>query len=197
MEVEARGYPTARWRGSARSVRSPRESRARATARRRRRSTSAARSSRRRARSGRRGARRRPRCRRSPRAGRCRRRAGRSTTVWTPVDVSLWGQQYASTSAFARATGCVPAGDSITSGSSEVRRGGGDRRRTSPLNSPKLRCWLRRSTSPNAAASQKVVEPPLPRRTSYPSGRANRSRSPSRVRRTTDRTPSRRWLVPR
>ncbi len=33
-------------------------------------------------------------------------------------------------------------------------------------NSPKLRCWLRASTSEKLAASQKAVAPPLPRATS-------------------------------
>ncbi len=33
-------------------------------------------------------------------------------------------------------------------------------------NSPKDRCWLRRSIRPKVAASQKAVVPPLPSRTS-------------------------------
>jgi hypothetical protein len=33
-------------------------------------------------------------------------------------------------------------------------------------NSPKDRCWLRRSITPKAAASQNTVVPPLPRTTS-------------------------------
>ena len=64
-------------------------------------------------------------------------------------------------------------------------------------NSPKLRCSLRRSISPKTAASQNTVVPPTPRSTSYPSGSCRRSAIPERMRRTTDFTPSRRWLVPR
>ena len=43
------------------------------------------------------------------------------------------------------------------------------------VNSPYTRCRARRRTSPQAAASQKAVAPPLPSSTSYPSGSAKRS----------------------
>ena len=48
-------------------------------------------------------------------------------------------------------------------------------------NSPNDACMLRSSISPNVAMSQNAVAPPLPRRTSHPSGRLNRSVSPSRT----------------
>src|SRR5256885_2009433 len=44
--------------------------------------------------------------------------SGRRTSVATPVDVSLWVRAYTSTSGTAFASGCVPGGDSMTSGSS-------------------------------------------------------------------------------
>ncbi len=48
-------------------------------------------------------------------------------------------------------------------------------------NSPKTRCWLRCSTSPNVATSQKTVVPPLPSTISQPSGRPNSSPRPARI----------------
>ena len=67
--------------------------------------------------------------------------------------------------ASARGSGCVPGEDTMTSGSS---RWGAPCTTAANLeeNSPKLRCWLRRSISPKAAASQNVVVPPLPSSTS-------------------------------
>ena len=63
-------------------------------------------------------------------------------------------------------------------------------------NSPNTRCSLRRRISPNVAASQNSVEPPLPRSTSHPSGRENSSVMPRRMAPTTDLTGSWRWEVP-
>ena len=58
-------------------------------------------------------------------------------------------------------------------------------------NSPKTRCWLRRSTSPNVAASQNTVVPPLPSRTSQSVGQARTARaSPSRTAPTTGPAPA-------
>ena len=64
-------------------------------------------------------------------------------------------------------------------------------------NSPKVRCWLRRSMSPNVATSQKTVVPPFPSRTSQPSGSEKRPASPARSEATTLRTAGWRCDVPR
>ena len=63
-------------------------------------------------------------------------------------------------------------------------------------NSPNVRCCERCRTSPNAAASQNAVVPPLPSRTWYPSGRENSWDSPSRTRPTRDFTGFWRCEVP-
>ena len=64
-------------------------------------------------------------------------------------------------------------------------------------NSPKVRCWLRRSMRPNVATSQKTVVPPLPSTTSQPSGSEKSSASPARSEATTLRTAGWRCEVPR
>src|SRR5215472_8929542 len=63
-------------------------------------------------------------------------------------------------------------------------------------NSPNDRCCDRWRISPNAAASQKAVVPPLPRATTCPFGRPKSSASPLRIRRTTARTGACRCEVP-
>jgi hypothetical protein len=50
--------------------------------------------------------------------------------------------------------------------------------------------------SPNAAASQNAVVPPLPSATSYPSGRENSELSPRRISPTSDLTGFCLWEVP-
>ncbi len=83
----------------------------------------------------------------------------------TPVEVSLCVSAYRSTEPSATAVGWVPTGDSITWGS--LRCGAALAQEANfEENSPKLRCWLCSSMSPNVAASQKQVVPPLPRTTS-------------------------------
>src|SRR5262249_47725936 len=64
-------------------------------------------------------------------------------------------------------------------------------------NSPKLQCWLFHSMSPNVAASQNTVVPPLPSRTSQPLGSENKSCSPARMRATRLFTGACRCDVPR
>ena len=65
----------------------------------------------------------------------------------------------------ATGSGCVPTSDSMTWGS--FRCGAALAQAANfEENSPKLRCWLCSSISPNVAASQKQVVPPLPRTTS-------------------------------
>ncbi len=63
-------------------------------------------------------------------------------------------------------------------------------------NSPHTSSWARSRISPNAAASQNAVEPPLPSTISYPSGSENSSARPARMRPTSARTGAWRWLVP-
>ena len=60
-----------------------------------------------------------------------------------------------------RGTGCVPGTDATTVGSASH----GARPAIAPNlaeNSPKLRCWECLLISPNAAASQNALVPPLP-----------------------------------
>ena len=133
-----------------------------ATARRRRRSTSAGRSSRRRPARRRAAGRRRPRWRRSAPA----RRPGRSTT-----------DHHARRGLVVRPGDDVGVG--VAAGRRRVararpRRRSGRRGTARPAvtlanfaeNSPKARCSARSRTSPNAAASQNAVVPPLPSATS-------------------------------
>lgn len=63
-------------------------------------------------------------------------------------------------------------------------------------NSPNVRCCDFCRTSPNAAASQNAVVPPLLSSTSYPSGRENSCAKPSRTRPTSDLTGFCRCEVP-
>jgi hypothetical protein len=92
--------------------------------------------------------------------------SGRTTGRVTPVEVSLCGYAWVSTPATgARRGGVDPGAHSTTTGSSRwgaavVTWANFDE------NSPTTRCWARRSTRPNAAASQNRVDPPLARRTS-------------------------------
>ena len=162
-QVERRRHPAVARVRAARCARSRRASRARATGRRRSRSTSAARSSRRRTWSGRRACRPRPTCRRRRRA---RRRvgpvqrhhhAGRRLVVRVRVHVALDVVEQLRASRRARSRS--------TCGSS---RCGAPRATAANFdeNSPITRCELRRSMSPNAAASQNSVEPPMPSSTS-------------------------------
>ncbi len=73
--------------------------------------------------------------------------SGRASGMATPVDVSLCVRQYASTSASATATGWVPGSDEMIDGSS--RKGAAFTSLANfDENSPKLRCWLRRSINP-------------------------------------------------
>ena len=68
-------------------------------------------------------------------------------------------------SGLATASGCVPVSDLMTSGSS--RKGASWAAFANfEENSPKCRCWLRRSMRPKVAASQNTVVPPLPSSTS-------------------------------
>ena len=83
----------------------------------------------------------------------------------TPVEVSLWGNAYASTPASATSAGCVPGADSRTTGGSRWGAAASEAANFDE-NSPKLRASARRSTSPKTSASQNVVVPPLPRSTS-------------------------------
>ena len=81
----------------------------------------------------------------------------------TPVEVSLCGHAYTSTPASA-----VGGGEGSGLGLDD-RRVAEERARSAVTepnfaeNSPKLRCWARSRTRPNAAMSQNAVEPPLPR----------------------------------
>ncbi len=113
----------------------------------------------------------------------------------TPVEVSFWVSAYRSTSGSGRGSGCVPKGLEMTSGS--ARWGARAAAANFDENSPKTRCWLRRSISEKAATSHSTLVPPLPSATSYPPGRVKKSRSPALRRATTERTPAWRWLVPR
>src|ERR1700691_1056473 len=63
-------------------------------------------------------------------------------------------------------------------------------------NSPKLRCCDWSAMRWKVAASQKLVVPPLPSRTSYPSGSEKSARSPSRTSATLLRTVAWRCDVP-
>ncbi len=63
-------------------------------------------------------------------------------------------------------------------------------------NSPNTRCWLHCSTSPNVAASQNTVVPPLPSTISQPSGSENSSANPERTEPTSALTWGLRWEVP-
>ena len=91
---------------------------------------------------------------------------GRTTGSITPVDVSLCGNVYVSTSGFAfrDRRGSRRGLDHL--GVVEVWRRARDARANFDENSPHTRCCARRSIRPNAAASQNEVEPPLPRSTS-------------------------------
>ena len=113
----------------------------------------------------------------------------------TPVDVSLWVSAYASTPASARGSGWVPGAEAITDGSlSHGARVVTDANLAE--NSPNDRCCDRSAISPNAAASQNAVVPPLPRATKLPFGRPKSSVRPRRIRRTTSRTGACRCDVP-
>ncbi len=124
-----------------------------ATARRRRPGTSAARSSRRRPRRGRSAARRRRRWRRRRRARRDRRRPG-AGGPWPRRSRSRCGSGRRRRRRRRRgpAGGCPAA----TRRSRDRRRWGAARAAAANFdeNSPKLRCWLRWSISPNVATSQ-------------------------------------------
>src|SRR5947207_8921326 len=122
--------------------------------------------------------------------------SGRTIGMATPVDVSLWVNAYRSTPGAGFGSGRVPGSDSMTSGSSSHGAAVAHAANFDE-NSPKLRCWLRRSISPKHAASQNTVVPPLPSTTSYPAGSWKSSARPDRTRPTTDRTAGWRWLVPR
>jgi hypothetical protein len=90
---------------------------------------------------------------------------GRRTSIDTPVDVSLWVSAYRSIPARPSASGWVPGGEVMTSGSS--RNGAADTPAANfDENSPNDRCCDLRSTSPKIAASQNSVVPPLPSTTS-------------------------------
>ena len=113
----------------------------------------------------------------------------------TPVEVSLWVSAYASTPASARGRGWLPGSDEMTLG--VVSQGA---RAVTVANfaenSPNDRCCDRSRISPNAAASQNAVVPPLPRATTCPFGKPKSSASPARMRRTTARTGAWRCEVP-
>ena len=87
--------------------------------------------------------------------------AGRVTGSATPVDVSLCGQQYASTPSTTDRAGAEPAGAVTTAGS--ARNGA---RLTAAANfdenSPSERCADRRSIRQQEAISQNTVAPPSP-----------------------------------
>src|SRR4051794_29669494 len=121
---------------------------------------------------------------------------GRCTRAIAPVDVSLCGQQYASTPSSVRATATVPGSALMTLGSPRCGASAAACANFAE-NSPKDKCCDFCSIKPNVAMSQNVVAPPLPSSTSYPSGALNNVASPSRTRRTTLFTPSWRCDVPR
>ena len=162
--LDRRRAPTGRWRRSARSARWRRGSRGRARCRRRRRSTSAARSSRRRTGSGSTRSPPRPTCRRRARAHRRRRAAGRRPSHRSTSRCA--GTHTRRRSASATRSGWVPGSRLDHQRVVEKRRGRGDRRRTSPRTPRRRGARPRRSTRPNAAASQNAVLPPLPSSTS-------------------------------
>ncbi len=113
----------------------------------------------------------------------------------TPVDVSLCAHAMTSASASLTGAGASPGGADTTIGSAR----NGARPVTVAnfwVNSPYTRCSARWRTSPQAAASQNAVAPPLPSITSYPSGRAKSSRRPSRTCRTRFLTGAWRCEVP-
>ena len=73
----------------------------------------------------------------------------------------MWVSAYASAPGSGCGAGCVPGADSTTVGAdSHGARPAMAANRAE--NSPKLRCWACRRISPNAAASQKALVPPLP-----------------------------------
>ena len=95
--------------------------------------------------------------------------AGRGLVVGERVDVDAGARR--------PAAGWVPGSLRMISGASRW----GARAAASanlPENSPKTRCWLRRSISPNVATSQNAVVPPLPSTTSHPSGRREQLAQP-------------------
>jgi hypothetical protein len=89
---------------------------------------------------------------------------GRRTGIATPVEVSLWVSAYTSIPWWGRGSGWVPKGLEMTSG--WLRWGAAAAVANFEENSPKTRCWLRRSISEKTATSQNTLEPPLPRATS-------------------------------
>ena len=80
----------------------------------------------------------------------------------TPVEVSLCGHAYTSTPASAVGEARVP-GSALTIVESPRNGAFWVTEPNFAENSPKLRCWARSRTRPNAAMSQNAVEPPLPR----------------------------------
>ena len=162
-QVECRRHPAIASPGAARCARSHAVSRARARGRRRSRSTSAARSNRRRTRRRRRAFRPRPTCRRPTRARRCRRAGGPAPSRrWTSrcADRRRRRLRRGREAADARRASVSHTCGSSRCGAALVTAANFDE------NSPITRCVLRRSMSPNAAASQNAVEPPLPSSTS-------------------------------
>ena len=91
--------------------------------------------------------------------------AGRWTGSATPVDVSLCAQAITSTDGSDCGLGALPASDLMITGS-PTNGFLATEEANFALNSPKDRCSERLSISPNAAASQNAVAPPLPRMTS-------------------------------
>ena len=121
--------------------------------------------------------------------------SGRATGAITPVEVSLCAHAYASMPASARAAGALPGSARSTEGSP---RNGAPAVTSANFeeNSPNTRCCARSRTSPNAAASQNAVAPPLPSTTAYPSGSENSAASPDRTRPTRSFTGACRCEVP-
>jgi hypothetical protein len=91
--------------------------------------------------------------------------AGRRTGTATPVEVSLCAQPTTSTDGSLCGSGALPASDLMMMGS-PTNGFLATQEANFELNSPKDRCSERLSISPNAAASQNAVAPPLPRMTS-------------------------------
>ena len=199
LERDRAGRATAgssgRTRRCARCARSRRASSTRARARRRWRSTSAARSSRRRTAAG--STRSPPARRRARRRGRAPSAAGtpsgRRTSVMTPVDVSLWGNAYASTVGVGdQLPGACPAPTRARSGASRCGAAAVDARRTSTRTRRSTRCSAAPLDEPErggvperggaAVAEQHLVAV---------GQREQLARGPRGSRPTTERTPSR------
>ena len=187
----ARAVPSAR-RAAPRPARRRRARAAPATTRPRRRTPSAARSSRRRSRARRSAA---------PRPRSCRRPASARRRSPGPRAARPRSRSRCAASSRRRPRPRVRRSARCRSrcAAPTARRGTAPprgRRRTSPRTPRTPGTGPGRRISPNAATSQNAVAPPLPSTTCQPSGSANSSARPVRIRATRSLTGAWRWLVP-